>query len=406
MKILCVFGQHNYGDPERGQGYEYTNFIPAMKRLGHEVLFFESLNKSHYKDFVDLNRQLLLTVERVKPDIIFCVLMTYEIWLETLQLIHDGSNAALIHWATDDSWKYEQFSRFMAPAFDLYATTYPSAIEKAKKDGLNNFMLSQWAADSSRMASPLDEEDCRYQVSFIGSTYGNRQQWVNDLKRRGINVEVFGFGWPNGPVATEDITRIMRESQISLNFGDSGIVIDNGKPVRSRQIKARVFEVPGAGGLLATECADHLEDYYTLGEEIVVFKDIDDLVEKIEYLLSHPGKRNAIAQAGFARTKAEHSYEVRFAPLIEKALERRKMRISAIHKIDFDLFERVAKSHRPHLRLYLLKFLLLLPCMLIWGKQRGSRAARRFLFEFSWRFLGKKTYSAMGWPGRLFYKQG
>jgi len=351
-----------------------------------------------------MNRKLLQTVEREKPDIIFFVLMTYEIWTETLQLIQKGSDAALIHWATDDSWKYEQFSRFMAPLFDIYATTYPSAMVKSEKDDLNNFVLSQWAADSSRMAAPLPAEQCRYQVSFVGSTYGNRQQWVEDLKQRGIQIEAFGYGWPNGPVAAEDITRIMRESQVSLNFGDSGVVIENGKPVRSRQIKARVFEVPGAGGLLATERAEHLESFYVPDKEVVVFDDIDDLVEKIEYLLVHPDKRDAIALAGYARTEAEHSYEMRFAPLIEQATERRKTRVAAKGGIDFVQFESLAQFHRPHVLLHLLKFLLLLPCTLIWGKQRGARAARRFLFEFSWRYLGKKTYSALGWPGRIFYK--
>jgi len=405
MKILCVFGQYNYGDPERGLGYEYTNFIPALKNLGHEVLFFESLDKSKYTNFSDMNRQLLQMVEVEKPDLIFCVLMTYEIWLETLQLIREGSGAALIHWATDDSWKYEQASRFLAPMFDVHATTYPSAMEKAKSDGLDNFVLSQWAADSSRMAPPLRADQCRYQVSFVGSTYGNRQQWVDDLKQSGIHVETFGFGWPNGPVAAEDIAGIMRGSQISLNFADSGVVIEDGKPVRSRQIKARVFEVPGAGGMLVTENADHLCDYFEQDREIVLFDDVDDLVEKIHDLLAHPEKRDAIAQAGYARTKVEHSYEARFEPLIELALERRAKRALAKHGVDFEQFEAVAESHKPHLLLKVLKYLLLAPSLLIWGKQRGPRAARRLLFEFSWRYLGRKTYSATNWAGRIFYKQ-
>ncbi len=404
MKILCLFGQHNYGDPKRGLGYEYTNFIPALKRLGHEVLFFESLNKSCYQDYADMNRQLLQMVEQEKPQLIFFVLMTYEIWRETLQLIREGSDAALLHWATDDSWKYEQFSRLMAAEFDLYATTYASAMAKAKKEGLNNFILSQWAADSSRMRPPLKAEACRYPVSFVGSAYGNRQQWVSDLKQHGIDVETFGFGWPNGAVDAEDVVKIMQSSQISLNFGDSGVIIEKGKPVRSRQIKARVFEIPGAGGLLATEDADGQENYYLPGKELILYGGIDELVEKIKYLLSHPDQRDAIAQAGYARTKTEHSYEARFKPLIEQALKRRKVRAEAKCGIDFNRFERIAKSHRPHIFLYLLKFILLTPCVMIWGKQRGSRAARRCLFEFSWRFLAKKTYSATGWAGRIFYK--
>lgn len=405
MRILAVFGQHNYGNPTRGIGYEYANFIPAFRSLGHEVLFFESLDKSAYSNYADLNRKLLQTVEQKKPDVIFFVLMTYEVWLETLQLIREGSSAALIHWATDDSWKYEQFSRFIAPKFDLYATTYQSAIIKAKADKLNNFVLSQWAADSSRMAQPLRADQCRYQVSFVGSMYGNRQQWVANLKQRGIHVEAFGYGWPNGPIPANNVARIMRESLISLNFGDSGMVIDGGIPAHNRQTKARVFEVPGAGGLLATESASNLEDFFIPGKEIIVFQGIDDLVKKIEYLFTHPDDRDAIALAGHARTKTEHSYEARLSPLLKQAVEWRKSRAPASHTIDFDQFEAIAQSHSPHFLLRMLKFTILLPCLLIWGKERGPRAARRFIYELTWRYLGRKAYSATNWAGRIFYKQ-
>ena len=120
MKILCVLGQHNYGDPARGEGYEYTNFLPALRRLGHEVVFFESFSRDHYRDFADLNRQFLEAVQAEAPDVILCVLLSYEIWLETLELIRSGSNAILINWSTDDSWKYEQFSRFIAPPFHVF----------------------------------------------------------------------------------------------------------------------------------------------------------------------------------------------------------------------------------------------------------------------------------------------
>ena len=45
MRILCVFGRHNYGDPARGEGVEYTHFLPALRTLGHEVEFFESFSR-------------------------------------------------------------------------------------------------------------------------------------------------------------------------------------------------------------------------------------------------------------------------------------------------------------------------------------------------------------------------
>ena len=82
MKILCVFGRYAYGDPLRGDGYEYTNFLPAFAALGHEIELFDSFDRRGYPDFADLNQRLLGRVIAFKPDVIFCVLMNYEVWSE------------------------------------------------------------------------------------------------------------------------------------------------------------------------------------------------------------------------------------------------------------------------------------------------------------------------------------
>lgn len=405
MKILCALGEHNYGVPDRGTSYEYSNFIPALRNLGHHVVVFESLNKETYLDFADMNRKFLETVQVERPDIILCVLLGYEIWLETLQLVREGTDAIIINWSTDDSWKYEQFSRVVAPFFHLYATTYPTALVRSGKDRFNNFMLTQWAADSTHLSPPVPAQKCKYKVSFVGSCYGNRPKWIADLKKQGIAVECFGYGWENGPVRAEEIPQIMRSSIISLNFGDSGLVVKGIIPSRSRQIKARIFEVPGAGGFLMTEPAEGLEKFYNIDTEIVVFGNIQDLVKKIAYFLDHPDERDRMALAGYCRTRDEHTYEKRFAKLFDVADKYRST--GAEHKtgIDFDRFETVAKTHAVSSLLQCFKALLVTPCLVIWGKKRGARAARRFLFELSWRLAGEKTYTASGWPGRLFYKE-
>lgn len=405
MKILCALGEHNYGDPSRGEGYEYVNFLPALRNLGHEVVFFESFSKSAYRDFAELNRKFLETVQSEKPDVILCVLLGYEIWLETLALVREGTDAVLINWSTDDSWKYEQFSRYVAPAFHIYATTYLSAVAKAKANGHDNFFLSQWAASSARLAEPLPASRCRYPVSFVGTAYGNRPRWIAGLKERGFDVTCFGYGWEHGTVSADRIPEIIRDSVLSLNFGDSGTVINGGMLTKSRQIKARVFEVPGAGGCLMTESAEYLDRYYRIGDEISVFDGIDDLAVKIGDQLRHPDQRDRIAMAGYLRTKSEHTYEARFSDILEKASRIKADLDGTGYRIDFDRFERIACQHRAGPLLRIISLLLLLPCVMIWGRKRGPRAARRFLFEASWRIVGKKTYSVSGWPGRLFYRE-
>jgi spore maturation protein CgeB len=49
--------------------------------------------------------------------------------------------------------------------------------------------------------------------------------------------------------------------------------------------------------------------------------------------------------------------------------------------------------------------LLVASFSLAFGKERGARAARRVVYELSWRLTGATTYRARGLPGRLFYAE-
>jgi spore maturation protein CgeB len=400
MRVLCVFGRHNYGDPARGEGYEYSNFLPALRALGHDVHHFESWDRSAHADFAALNTALLDRVDALRPDLLFCVLMGYEVWTETLRALR-STGLPVLNWGTDDSWKYAQFSRFVAPEVDLWATTSRAALAAARRDGLQNVRSSQWAASGSRTREPLPAVECTYDVSFVGSAYGNRGRWVARLRELGLPVECFGQGWPRGPVAAEHIPELYRSSRVSLNFGDSGLQWRGLRPYRSRQIKARVFEVPAAGGCLMTEMADQLDVYYACGSEIETFTDEHDLVARARALLADPARRDAMAWAGYRRTMAEHLYESRFQPLLEECVGAAR---EADWPMDRTKFLQGLARHRTGVGLHALRGLMVRPLQWAWGERRGERAARRLLFELSWRLCGAATYRAAGLPGRLFYR--
>lgn len=408
MRILCVFGEHNYGEPRRGQSYEYTNFIPALKRLGHEVLFLESWNRSRYRDFAELNEKLLKVVEVERPDVVLSVMFMYEIWLETWELIRRSGIAATVNWATDDSWKYARFSRLVAPAFCAFTTTYPSAFARYQKDGIRNVMLTQWGANADALRAPVPAGDCRYSVSFVGTAHGERPRWIRELGRCGIDVACFGQGWLAGPLPGPEIAEIIRSSVISLNFSNATRTWEGLRVRHTHQLKARVFEIPGAGGFLLTQWAENMDRHYVPGVEVAVFHDADELASKIRFYLVHPVERDTMAAAGFERTRRCHLYDQRLREVIDFALREherllRKARIPG--NIDWPDFERSAMRHRNNRRLQFVKRLLTMPCSLLWGPARGKRAARRVLFELSWRIVGRHTYSASGWPGRLFYEE-
>ena len=398
MKILCVFGKHQYGDPSRGLGTEYAAFVPSLKNLGHEVIHFESWDRRFYPDYRELNKHLLATIERESPHVMLAVQLNYEIWTETLNIIKDHSSVATICWTTDDSWKYREVSRFIGKAYHAMTTTYPETIPLYCRDGISHVLLTQWATNGANLTAPLKAKKCIYPVTFVGAAHGNRKQQIKQLKALGVEVVCFGYGWPFGPVPGQDIPKIMRESVISLNFS-------NASGRGGKQIKARTFEVPGAGGFLLTEYAPGLEAVYTIGKEIDIFHNPKELSEKIKYYLSNFDKRDQMALAGYERTRSDHTYEDRLRKVLDFALLAKGHGAIDEPKGLWASFVLIFRDHGMNFGLRFLRKILVLPTVLVWGKTRGPRAARRLVFELSWRFFGKKTFTASGWPGRMFPEQ-
>lgn len=396
MKILCALGRHDYGDPVRGAGHEFANFIPSFEALGHEVLMFDSLDRSRYADFAELNEDLAQVIETQRPDVLFSVLMHYEIWAETFAFAR-SRGCVTVNWTTDDSWRYASFSRFIAGYFDAITTTYPDVLKRYHGDGHENVLLTQWGVAPTRLRQPRPAAECEYSITFIGSAYGDRRERIDRLRRHGLDVQCFGSGWDAGPLDAERIPAIIGSSVASLNFASPSRRRRRSTP--ANQLKARVFEVPGAGGCLVTEDAAGLSDCYQSGKEVFVFRDDDELVEVLKRVTADHELRDSVAAAGFERTRREHTYVQRFPPILDFAVTR-SARVSAPEP---DLEEAVEKHHlRAPLRL--LRSLLVSICVPFFGRERAPRAARRFVFEISWRLFGEKTYRAGGWPGRMFYK--
>ena len=229
----------------------------------------------------------------------------------------------------------------------------------------------------------------------VGAPHGIRGKRVAELAALGVDVQCFGHGWPSGSVAFEDIAAIMRQSVISLNFSNSSGPRTN--------VKARMFEVPGAGGFLLTEPAEHLERYYPVGQEIEVFHSLEDLARKVRHYLRNPDLCDWIAAAGFQGTQREHTYDHRMKDVLPFSLASRDRWLEGDREAARPSFDDAVCSHAANPAMNAGADWLVRLCAVAWGEKRARRAARRATFELSRRVCGGKTFSASGLPGRLFY---
>lgn len=354
MKIIyCGLKNENY-NPARSTSFEYNNFYLSLKALsGVEVIdyFFDWIIEVGKKKF---NDDLITLVKRERPDLLFVFMYTDEIAPETLFRIRNKKlgirGTTTLAWFSDDHWRLDNYSRFYAPCFDWVVTTWSNAPERYARYGIYNVIRSQWACNTV-VWKPLSEvgsqklEVRTIDVSFVGQRTPGREKIINALRVAGVNITVHGYGWPDGKINQQSMIELLSRSKINLNINEptpcyspkrlarlflkrsvGRIVFDwhfvsnfsSWRNMSIPQIKARPFEILGCRTFLLSPRADDMERYYEDGQEIVYYDGIPDLIEKIHYYLAHPEEREIIAEAGYRRTLAEHTYQKRFEEIFKK----------------------------------------------------------------------------------------
>ena len=96
-----------------------------------------------------------------------------------------------------------------------------------------------------------------------------------------------------------DMNKIFYLSKINLNVTLPSI--ETGLP-------QRILDIMGSGGFVLTNYQQEIDDYFMIGKEIEVFRDIDELMEKTSYYLSHEEERLRIAMNGYLKVRENFSY--------------------------------------------------------------------------------------------------
>jgi spore maturation protein CgeB len=173
-------------------------------------------------------------------------------------------------------------------------------------------------------------------VLFIGALHLNKMQLLAKIKKAlGRSFRLFGLaglkrnvyfkvkygapGWVSA-VRFEDYVHLYRRAKIGINVHNRGDYTVG---------SYRLFDLPANGVMQISDGGRHLGAFFSVGDEIVGYRDADDLIEKVRYYLTHDEERIAIARGGYRRTMAQHRIRDRFrdlARLIEEGMAKRDRR--------------------------------------------------------------------------------
>ena len=100
---------------------------------------------------------------------------------------------------------------------------------------------------------------------------------------------------------------VFKCSKINLNISLKSI--NSGIPLR-------VLDIMAAKGFVISNYQSELLDYFVPGEDLVIYDNIQDLIEKINYYLHHEEERKVIAENGYKKVKKFFNYNVKLKEIL------------------------------------------------------------------------------------------
>lgn len=105
--------------------------------------------------------------------------------------------------------------------------------------------------------------------------------------------------------------KVFHLSKINLNMTSKSI--QTGLPLR-------IFDIMGCGGFLMTNYQSEIPDYFEIGTDLETYDSMEELIDKCAFYLEHDDIRRTIAQNGYQKVKAHHTYPHRIAAMLRNTL--------------------------------------------------------------------------------------
>jgi spore maturation protein CgeB len=309
--------------------------IETLTAMGHSVMHFNMRDVLRISPKIDrvahfllrniareperlLENKLLRQLSEYQPDLVL-VLLGSMISPKTIQKMRKVFSGKIVCWCQDAITNLTR-QYLIGSEYDIVFLKDHYLVDIFRNfTGMNTYYLPEACNPVYHKRVELSAEERRTYTSDIcafGNIYYYRQAILESLKKYDLHVWGNRPDWLidrldgryNGrPVYEEDKCLAISGAKIVLNTLHFGEI--NG-------LSCRVFEVAGCCGFQLAGYTPAMQEHFTIGEEIEVFRDRAELLEKIDYYLANQDKAQAIAKAGQEKAYAEHTYEHRLRELI------------------------------------------------------------------------------------------
>jgi spore maturation protein CgeB len=177
-------------------------------------------------------------------------------------------------------------------------------------------------ACNPRFHRPMVPAGTEPYLVIAGNMYPSRVRLLERLIAKGIPVRAYGSPMPrwivDSPVRGIHAGRSVWTQEKAEVFRSAAGVLNNLHPAEVSGVNARLFEAAGSGGAVLAEFRPALPDLFTAGQEILTFRDFDELVEQASRLLNEPGLTASLGDAAARRAHRDHTLAQRITTILGK----------------------------------------------------------------------------------------
>lgn len=282
MKIIYVARHNSGGNDDEGA------IAWALEQLGHEIVL---INEGNGKQALEHDGDLLL----------------FHKWsdFDTMKQVKYPK----IFWYFDKvRFNGPKREQWMLEALKHVDLGFLSDGTYARQNGSERLVVHRQGVDTRFTQKGRKQEQYTAKIAFLGSLYGERGKFMAYVHGRwGSDFKTyFGLHQRNLANCAESVP----------------IFIAPPYPSDSHYWSNRVYVITGHGGFLLHPYCEDLAVEYIDKQEIVFYRDIEELHKLIDYYLRSPFKREEIRLAGKKKTNTKYSYKKRCEQLLNTVQKR------------------------------------------------------------------------------------
>ncbi|MCJ8013894.1 glycosyltransferase [Paenibacillus sp. KQZ6P-2] len=320
-----VIGRHSTSFPFRnihvlyvssGKGYPYSPIDEAIQMTLRGMVAELTV--------IDPGQSVSEMAFQIEPDLVLALDGMYvnNDQLDTIR--KQGIQTAV--WLTDDPY-YTDITTENVKHYDYVFTLESNCIPYYHQLGCLKVHHLPFAAFSEHYRPSKTPSAKRREVSFIGSAYWNRIEYLSPIMDQLMQYKtvINGIWWDRLPSYSSyqhsiELNKWMSPHETAEAYNASKIVINlhrshEDDSINNNMVKIpaaspnpRTFEISACATLQLSDYRSDLPKFYTPETEIETYSSPKELLDKIEYYLTHEEERREIALNAFDRTMRDHTY--------------------------------------------------------------------------------------------------